>query len=160
MKLGSFIAGMAVGIATSAIVATASVSAASKSGCRDAQEEKNKEIAIEFYDRALNQKDWNKARELIGNRYTQHNPAAVDGFEGIKNHIEMLKEKFPQNHGELKHALADGDLVALHMHSKRTPDSRGNAIVDMFRIENGKVVEHWDVVQAIPEKSKNDNTMF
>lgn len=155
MKAKGFIFGFVAGLAVSATVASISVYAASNS-----KEAKNKAIAIEFYNRALNQKDWEKTRELIGDRYIQHNPAAVDGLEGIKNHIAMLKEKFPQNHGELKHAIAEGDLVALHMHSKRTPESRGNAIVDIFRIEKGKVVEHWDVVQAVPEKSLNDNTMF
>ena len=61
-----------------------------------------------------------------------------------------------------EHALADGDLVALHVHNRRSPELRGNAVVDIFRIENGKVVEHWDVVQAIPDpdKAKNKNSMF
>jgi len=76
--------------------------------------------------------------------------------------LEFLKKDFPNNHGEIKHALADGDLVALHIHNQRSPELRGNAVVDLFRIENGKVVEHWDVVQAIPDpqKAKNSNTMF
>jgi predicted SnoaL-like aldol condensation-catalyzing enzyme len=129
---------------------------------QEALEERNKQIAIEFYKAALNEKNWEKTRSMIGNRYVQHNLNAVDGPEGLKAHIEYLKREFPQNHGEIKHALADGDLVALHVHNKRSPDVLGNAVVDMFRIENGKVVEHWDVVQAIPdpEKAKNKNTMF
>ena len=56
--------------------------------------------------------------------------------------------------------LADGDLVALHAHSIREPGERGVAIVDIFRLENGKIVEHWDVIQPVPEKANNDNTMF
>lgn len=129
---------------------------------QEAVEERNKKIAIEFYNAALNEKNWEKTRSMIGNRYVQHNLNAVDGPEGLKAHIEYLKREFPKNHGEIKHALADGDLVALHVHNKRSPEVRGNAVVDLFRIENGKVVEHWDVVQAIPEpdKAKNGNTMF
>jgi predicted SnoaL-like aldol condensation-catalyzing enzyme len=125
-----------------------------------AQEEENIRIAMEFYDLLLNQKDWERGSRLIGDRYVQHNPNAPDGIEGIKAHIEMLQRDYPQNRGEIKRAFSRGDLVALHVHSKRAPELRGNAIVDMFRIEDGKVVEHWDVVQAVPEQAQNDNTMF
>jgi predicted SnoaL-like aldol condensation-catalyzing enzyme len=127
-----------------------------------AQEERNKQIAIAFYNAALNDKDWEKTKSFIGNRYVQHNLNAIDGPEGLRAHIEFLKKEFPNNRGEIKRALADGDLVALHIHNRRSPELRGNAVVDIFRIENGKVVEHWDVVQAIPEpeQAKNPNTMF
>jgi len=155
MKAKGFAVGFTAGVVAFALAASVSVFATSGS-----KEAENTAIAIEFYNRALNQKDWEKARELIGDRYIQHNPAAVDGLEGIKNHVAMLKEKFPQNHGELKRSIAQGDLVALHMNTKRTPDSRGYAVVDIFRIEKGKVIEHWDVVQDVPEKALNDNTMF
>ena len=56
--------------------------------------------------------------------------------------------------------IAEGDIVVLHVHSVREPGQRGRAIVDMFRLENGKIVEHWDVIQDLPEKPANDNTMF
>jgi predicted SnoaL-like aldol condensation-catalyzing enzyme len=127
-----------------------------------AREEANKATAIAFYNAALNEKDWDKASKFIGSRYVQHNPAAVDGVEGIKAHVENLKKNFPLNHGEIKRVIAEGDLVALHIHVKRSPDVLGFAVVDIFRIENGKVVEHWDVVQRIPEPKdvKNSNTMF
>jgi predicted SnoaL-like aldol condensation-catalyzing enzyme len=129
---------------------------------KEAIEARNKQIAIEFYNAALNEKNWEKTRSMIGNRYVQHNLNAIDGPEGLKAHIEFLKRDFPKNRGEIKQALADGDLVALHVHNRRSPELRGNAVVDIFRIENGKVVEHWDVVQAIPDpdKAKNKNTMF
>ena len=153
--LSGFMAGLIAGGA----MATA-VLAADEDTSQEALEERNRQIAVEFYDRLLNQLDFESARELMGDEYIQHNPNAVDGFEGVRQHIEMLKENYPQNHGEIKRVLADGDLVALHVHSKRTPESRGNAIVDIFRLEDGKVVEHWDVVQPVPEESLNDNTMF
>ena len=127
-----------------------------------AVEKANKAVAIAFYNAALNEKDWAKASKFIGPRYVQHNQAAADGPEGIKAHIGNLKANFPLNHGEIKRAIADGDLVALHIHVKRSPDVLGFAVVDIFRIENGKVVEHWDVVQNIPDPKtvKNSNTMF
>lgn len=125
-----------------------------------AVEERNKQLVIEFYNAALNEKDWEKARQYIGNRYVQHNLNAVDGPEGLKAHIAYLKREFPQNRGEIKRALADGDLVALHIHNRRSPEVRGNAVVDIFRVENGKVAEHWDVIQSLPENSRNPNGPF
>jgi predicted SnoaL-like aldol condensation-catalyzing enzyme len=154
----NFFAGMAVGIGLCGLVAAGGVYAAKMD--QEATEAKNAQIAIEFYNAALNEKDWEKTKSFMGDMYIQHNPHAKDGYEGLHDHVEMLKEKFPKNHGEIKHVLADGDLVALHVHSKRTPESLGNAVVDIFRLKNGKVVEHWDVVQAVPEESLNDNTMF
>lgn len=129
---------------------------------QEAIEESNKQIVIEFYNAALNEKNWEKTKSFIGNRYIQHNLNASDGPEGLKAHIDFLKRDFPNNHGEIKHVLADGDLVALHIHCQRSPEMRGYAVVDIFRVENGKVVEHWDVVQEIPDpkNAKNQNTMF
>jgi predicted SnoaL-like aldol condensation-catalyzing enzyme len=155
MRDRTFIGGFAAGVA-----AAAAVTAYAATCEQEALEEKNKAVAIEFYELALNQKDFEKASKLIGTRYVQHNPRAVDGIEGIRNHVEMLKRDFPKNRGEIKRVIAQGDLVALHVHSKRTPDTMGNAIVDIFRIENGKVVEHWDVVQPVPKDALNTNTMF
>jgi predicted SnoaL-like aldol condensation-catalyzing enzyme len=71
-----------------------------------------------------------------------------------------LKEKYPQSHSEIKKIFADGDYVIVHVHAVREPGTRGLAIFDLFKLENGKVVEHWDAVQPIPETAQNNNTMF
>ena len=125
-----------------------------------ADPEANKKIVIDFYEKALNQKDFEGAAKHFGPRYIQHNPSAPDGAEGLKRLVTFLKEKFPNSKSEIKRVIAEGDLVVLHVHSVREPGQRGRAIVDIFRLENGKVVEHWDVIQDIPEKPANDNTMF
>lgn len=125
-----------------------------------AQEEANKKVVLDFYDKALNQKDFEAAAKHFGPRYIQHNPSAADGIEGFKKFIEFRREKFPNAKSEVKRALVDGDMVILHVHAIREPGERGVAIVDIFRLENGKVVEHWDVIQPIPEKAANDNGMF
>jgi predicted SnoaL-like aldol condensation-catalyzing enzyme len=124
------------------------------------QMEENKKTVAAFYDAALNQKDFDAASKYLGDRYTQHNPTAADGPEGLKAFLAFLRDKFPNNHSEIKRIFADGDYVIVHVHAVREPGTRGNAIVDIFKLENGKVVEHWDVVQPIPEKPANDNGMF
>jgi predicted SnoaL-like aldol condensation-catalyzing enzyme len=122
--------------------------------------EANKKIVVDFYEKGLNQKDYDAAAKYFGPRYVQHNPGAGNGPEGFKRLVGFLKEKFPNSRNEIKRVIAEGDLVVLHVHSKRSPEDRGRAIVDIFKVENGKIVEHWDVVQDVPEKSANDNTMF
>jgi predicted SnoaL-like aldol condensation-catalyzing enzyme len=124
------------------------------------QLEANKKTVAAFEDAALNQKDFDAASKYLGPRYTQHNPSAPDGPEGLKAYVAFLKEKFPNNHSEIKRIFADGDYVIVHDHAVREPGTRGLAIVNIYKLENGKVVEHWDVIQPVPEKSANDNGMF
>ena len=124
------------------------------------QQEINKQNVIEFYDIAINQKDFDAASKYLGSRYTQHNPTAADGPEGLKAFIQFLRENYPDAHSEIKRVFADDDYVILHVHSIREPGTRGRAIFDLFKLENGKIVEHWDTVQDIPEQSANPNGMF
>ncbi|KAA0074662.1 nuclear transport factor 2 family protein [Tardiphaga sp. P9-11] len=123
-------------------------------------QETNKKVVVEFYEKGLNQKDFEAASRYFGPRYVQHNPNAADGIEGFKGFIGFLREKFPDSHSEIKQVFADGDYVILHVHAVREKGTRGNAIIDIFKLENGKIVEHWDAVQPIPEKSANSNGMF
>jgi predicted SnoaL-like aldol condensation-catalyzing enzyme len=124
------------------------------------QVEANKRAVVEFYNLALNEKNFEAASKYLGPRYVQHNPSAADGAEGLKAFIGFLRDKFPQSRSEIKRVLADGDFVVVHVHSVREPGTRGRAIIDLFRLENGKIVEHWDVVQDVPEKAANANGMF
>ena len=125
-----------------------------------ATQEANKKAVLEFYEAALNQKDFDAAAKYFGPRYIQHNPTAPDGIEGFKAFLSFLREKFPDSRSEIKRAFAEGDYVILHVHAVRETGTRGRAIVDIFRLENGKIVEHWDVVQEMPEKAANNNGMF
>ena len=120
----------------------------------------NKKTVVDFYEKAINQKDFDAASRYLGSRYIQHNPVAPDGAEGLKGFIGFLKSKFPDSKSEIKRVFAEGDYVILHVHAVREPGTRGRAIVDIFRLEDGKIVEHWDVVQDIPEKAANSNGMF
>ena len=116
------------------------------------QHEANKKNVVEFYDKALNQKDFEAAARHLGPRYTQHNPVAADGPEGLKAFIQFLRDKFPNARSEIKRVFAEGDYVIVHVHAIREPGTRGRAIIDIFKLENGKVVEHWDVAQECPRR--------
>ena len=126
----------------------------------ETQQERNKRIVVEFYEKAINQKDFEAAAKYIGSRYTQHDPMAADGPAGLQAYLRYLRATYPNSHSEIKRVFADGDYVILHVHAVRVPGTRGSAIVDIFKLENGKVVEHWDVIQVIPEKAANANGMF
>jgi predicted SnoaL-like aldol condensation-catalyzing enzyme len=125
-----------------------------------AQQEANKKTVVQFYEAGINQRDFAKASRYLGPHYRQHNPSVADGPEGFRGLLEFLKEKFPNGHSEIKQVFADGDYVILHVHSVREPGTRGSAIVDIFKLEDGKIVEHWDVIQPIPEQAANANGMF
>jgi predicted SnoaL-like aldol condensation-catalyzing enzyme len=143
------------------LVAAAIIALAPAAFAADAsQMDPNKKVVVEFYDAAINQKNFEAASKFLGPRYTQHNPRAADGPEGLKAFLGFLREKFPDYHSEIKRVFADGDYVILHVHNVPTAGSRGNAIIDIFKLENGKIVEHWDVRQEIPEQAANANTMF
>jgi predicted SnoaL-like aldol condensation-catalyzing enzyme len=124
------------------------------------QEEANKKLVLDFYQQFFGDKDLSAADRFIGDTYTQHNPMASNGKEALKELMKpfLTGPKAKKTKVDFKRVAADGDLVWLHVKS----DTFGAvmAVVDIFRIENGKIVEHWDVIQAVPEKSANNNTMF
>jgi predicted SnoaL-like aldol condensation-catalyzing enzyme len=122
----------------------------------------NKEIALAFYTQALLQGDVENAfRTYAGPYYRQHNPLIEDGMDGVRKFVAWIATTHPDARGELKRVFADGDHVILHSHWHGLSDNPGGeAVVDIFRLENGKLVEHWDVIQPVPEASANGNTMF
>lgn len=124
-------------------------------------QEQNKKLVREFYEMAFNQhKPTEAAKKYIGDKYIQHNPHVPNGAKPFYEYFESFFKANPDSHVEIKRALADGDLVVLHLHSKQNKTDLGRAIVDIFRVENGKIVEHWDVIQAVPEKTASGNSMF
>jgi predicted SnoaL-like aldol condensation-catalyzing enzyme len=123
--------------------------------------EQNKNNVRAFYDLAFNQKQPEEAvKRYAGSYYRQHNPNAGDGTEPFIGFVKWLTGANPQLHIEFKRFIAEGDLVVVHSHNVAVPGTRGKAVIDIFRLEDGKIVEHWDVVQEVPEAAKNDNTMF
>ena len=150
--------GLRGGLSAAIFLALASTGAMAAGN--EAQQEANRKTVLAFYEKGLNQKDADGALAYVGDRYVQHNPNAADGPEGFKKFIGFLREKFPNSHSEIKRSFVDGDYVILHVNAVREPGTKGNAIVDIFKLENGKIVEHWDVVQPVPETAANKNGMF
>ncbi|MDS0859476.1 nuclear transport factor 2 family protein [Burkholderia pseudomultivorans] len=143
-----------------AMFAVTAAHAAAAGGAGDAQQEANRRTVLAFYEKGLNDKDAEAALAYVGDRYVQHNPNAADGRDGFRKFVAFLRDKYPQSHSEIRRSFVDGDYVILHVHAVREPGTRGSAIVDIFRLENGRIVEHWDVNQPVPEQAANGNTMF
>ena len=126
-----------------------------------ADPETNKQTVLAYLNTAFNEKKPAKAVEKYGgSHYIQHNPQAPDGFEAFVQFVGGFLEQFPQLSLEIKRAVAEGDMVVSHSLLKTSPEDRGTAVADFFRLEDGKVVEHWDVMQLIPESAANEHPMF
>lgn len=126
-----------------------------------AMEDANLKKAIYCMDLLENQKNLEASRrECFGETYVQHTPWIRDGVDEVLSIFASRFEKYPDFAMEIKRSAADGDLVWMHLHTKRTPEVLGNAVINIFRMKDGKFVEHWNVGQPVPDKSANDNTMF
>ena len=125
------------------------------------QLETNKQNAMAFYDMMFNKCQPREAIErYVGDQYIQHNPHVADGREAFIDYFERMARDYPGKVTHFKRAIAEGDKVVLHCHQE-WPDSDDYAGIDIFRFdENGKIVEHWDVLQVMPSESAHDNGMF
>jgi len=126
------------------------------------QTEINKQTAINFFNTTLNEKNPEKAVELYGGgHYIQHNPLATDGWDGFKSFLKYFLTQNPDLNAKIVRVIAENDLVVIHSHfTLSKQDTHGMAAMDVFRLEDGKIVEHWDVMQPVPEKSANTNGML
>ncbi|MFE7376643.1 ester cyclase [Bacillus cereus] len=124
------------------------------------EKEKNKKMVVDFYNEVFNKHNIDIIPKYVSEDYKQHNPFVADGRKAF---MDFFKEDFvknPNSSAEVKRVVAEGDTVALHVNSRANSQDKGVAIVDIFRIKDGKIVEHWDVIQEIPNEAANNNTMF
>jgi predicted SnoaL-like aldol condensation-catalyzing enzyme len=140
------------------------MAAADRLDVEKARLERNKQTVIAFYTTAVNDHDPESAmKKYVGAEYRQHNPFVKDGKEAF---IAFFKDQFqrvPKARMEIKRVVAEGDFVVVHVHHLDPTGGKGRATMDWFRLDpDGKIVEHWDVMQWVPEDNevKNQNTMF
>ena len=120
----------------------------------------NKKSAIEFYRMAYLGEPARAVELYVGKEYIQHNPLVGDGKQAFIDYFTDMKNQYPSKEIEFIRAVAEGDLVALHTH-QTWPGNDEYVTMDFFRFdENGKIVEHWDSIQKIPDETKNDNSMY
>lgn len=122
--------------------------------------EHNRKTVVEFYTQVFNDKDPHGAADAhLGERYVQHNPTAPDGRDGFLTFAALLAERAPGLCLEIQRVVAEGDYVVTH--SRLTlPGAPDRSVMDWWRLEDGKIVEHWDAIQEVPATSANDNGMF
>ena len=125
-----------------------------------AEAEQNRQVVLAFQEQFFNQHDLHAADRYIVENYVQHNPTVPDGRKALVDTFGPVFEKNPQAHSQIIRSAVDCDLVYVHVHSTLNPADRGRAIVNIYRVNDGKIIEHWDVIQPVPEQSANGNTMF
>lgn len=123
-------------------------------------EEANKKLVLDFYETVLNGKDADAASRYVADNYIQHNPRVPNGIAALQGFVREMRRSVPESRSTVKRVVAEGPLVVLHSFVQRSPQDRGSALVDIFRVEAGLIVEHWDVMQPVPETAANQNTMF
>ena len=151
---------LALAACSAAAPAASPAEPANSSGRDLAAEEANRELVLEFYDRFFNEHETEEAAEVIADDYIQHNPAVPDGKEPFVSFFTGFFAENPESRAEIVRSATDGDLVYLHVRSTDAPEQLGSAVVDVFRVDDGMIVEHWDVIQPVPAEAANDNTMF
>ena len=121
--------------------------------------ENNKKIVVQFYQKLFGDKDISVIDQYIVDDYIQHNPGVADGRQAIKDIATKWLANQPKIKVDFQQVAADNDLVFLHIKTKNF-SGKDASLVDIFRLKDGKIVEHWDIVQEVPEKSANPHPMF
>ena len=127
---------------------------------RTPQEEANLKLVLDMFAEVLNPMDSSAVDRFISPDYVQHSQLAPPGRGALKSFLDMIRGQTPEAVHDVKRAFVDGDHVVVHYHVRRWPDDRGWAVIDIFRVEDGMIAEHWDVLQNVNENGPNPNSPF
>jgi predicted SnoaL-like aldol condensation-catalyzing enzyme len=127
---------------------------------RTAEEQRRLEFVLEMYREVLIAMDSSKVDRYISPNYVQHSSLAPPGRDALKQFLDMIRVQSPDASTDIKRAFVDGDHVVVHVHVKRFLGDPGLAVVDIFRVDNHHILEHWDVLMDVPAKPVNPNPMF
>ena len=127
---------------------------------RSTREDENYRLVADMYERVLQPLDSSRVDAFFASGYIQHSPLAATGAQGLKDFLDWARARSPQAEHRVKRLFVDGDYVIAHVHVIINPGDRGNSVVDIFRIADGRIAEHWDVAQEVPATSANGNGVF
>jgi len=127
---------------------------------RTPEEQRNLDLVLEMHREVLDKLDSAKVDRYLSPDYLQHSSLAEPGLASLKAFLDTVKVASREAKHYVKRALVDGDLVAVHVHVVRFPGDPGLAVVDIFRVAGDRIVEHWDVLQEVPARPVNPNSMF
>ena len=116
-----------------------------------------KQLVLDFYELFVNERDFDAAAKYLGDPYVQHRADIRSDPDSLRAFNAEMKTRLPLLHADVRRVFVDGDFVILHVHVIPEPGALGSAHVDIFRVEAGKIVEHWDVDEPIPEQRAHDN---
>lgn len=127
---------------------------------RSEAEQRNHALVIGLFEDVLNPLDSGAVDRFVAPDYIQHSRLAEPGRDGLKAFLDWARSATPGAVHDIKRSFVEDDHVTVHYHVRRTPNDPGLAVMDIFRIENGLIAEHWDVVQEIPLNGPNPNPVF
>ena len=127
---------------------------------RTPAEDANLKLVLDMFEQVLNPMDSSAVDRFIDPGYIQHNQSVEPGREALKAFLDMIRGQNADAVHDIKRAFVDGDHVVVHYHVRRWPDDLGWAVIDIFRIENGRIKEHWDVLQNVVEDGPNPLSPF
>ena len=127
---------------------------------RTEQEQKNLQAVLDFYEVVINNQDYSRVSEFLDDNYIQHKPEVETGVKGVLDFVKSIYAQSPNHRARIVRSFVDGDYVILHVQILNAVEAPNLAVMDIFRVEKGKIMEHWDVASPVPATSKNDNGVF
>src|SRR5208282_912732 len=129
---------------------------------RTEQEKKNLQAVLDFYEVIINGQDYSRGMEFLDDNYIQHRPDVPTGPQGVLDHVRRIYAEAPTHKARIVRSFVDGDYVILHVQILNAVEAPNIAVMDIFRVENGKLMEHWDVDRPVRDEamSRNQNGVF